>query len=330
MGQECSKTLNRRWERSVIVNDVDERAIELLRGRGWSPGAVLGAGMEGTVVDLSAELVAKIWHGRTREDLAVLMQFSAALSEASLPFATPQVLDLLEDDDLVITIEGKVRGESLRPDQAPPPAVVSAAVAQLVGDVLDGLSHAVVSPGLAVLPILPGDRPFVGSASFPSSLADLVDRRFRAFPDLLRREVADIDSLVARLVETLQGLPEPELVGLIHGDLVPPNIVVQEGAVGGVLDFGFMTTLGDPQFDAAITASIFDMYGPNARASEEILTGDFLDRFGHESQRYGLYRAAYAVITNAYFGSDGLDGHFAWCAQMLSRSGVRAAVLHAS
>jgi aminoglycoside phosphotransferase (APT) family kinase protein len=111
---------------------------------------------------------------------------------------------------------------------------------------------------------------------------------------------------------------------------VPPSILVQNGGVSGVLDFGFMTTLGDPQFDAAITASIFDMYGPSARTSEEILSREFLDRFGQDPQRYGLYRAAYAVITNAYFGTDGLDGHFAWCTQMLTRSDVRAAVLDTS
>jgi hypothetical protein len=162
-----------------MVGAVDERAIKLLRGRGWAPGAVLGAGMEGTVVDLSAEQVAKVWHGRKREDLAVLVEFGAALSKALLPFATPRVVDLLEDDDLVITIERKVQGESLRPDRTTPPAVASADVALLLGDVLDGLSHAVVSPGLAVLPILPGDHSFEGSASFPSSLAGLVDAGFR-------------------------------------------------------------------------------------------------------------------------------------------------------
>jgi len=310
-----------------MVSAVDERAIELLRGRGWAPGAVLGAGMEGTVVDLSVELVAKVWHGRTREDLTALVEFGVALSQASVPFATPRVVDVLEGDDLVITIERKVQGESLRPGGTTPPATASAEVAQLLGDVLAGLSQAVVSPGLAVLPILPGEPSFEGSASFSSSLADLVDRRFRGCPDLLRREVADIDGLVAAVVDGLRNLTEPDPIGLIHGDLVPPNILVQNGGVSGVLDFGFMTTLGDPQFDAAITASIFDMYGPHARASEDILSREFLDRFGQHPQRYGLYRAAYAVITNAYFGTDGLDGHFAWCARMLTRPDIRAAVL---
>lgn len=311
------------------MSTVDNKALEMLRAHGWSPGAVLGAGMEGTVVDLSTERVAKIWHGRTHEDLAATVEFSAALADASLPFPTPQVFDVLEDEGLVITIERKINGEPLRRDYSTPPPVADSEVAHLVGDVLDGLSKAVVSPGLSVLPILPGDHPFPATASFSSSLADLVELRYRTLPDLLRREIADVDRLVTATVEGLRNLPEPDRPGLIHGDLVPPNIVVQKGHVSGVLDFGFMTTVGDPQFDAAITASIFDMYGPNARASEEILNRDFLDRFSHHPQAYGLYRAAYAVITNAYFGDDGRDGHFRWCAQMITRADVRSAVLDA-
>ncbi len=42
---------------------------------------------------------------------------------------------------------------------------------------------------------------------------------------------------------------------------------------------------------------------------------------------YGLYRAAYAVITNSYFGHDGLDGHYAWCVRMLRRPDVAAALV---
>jgi aminoglycoside phosphotransferase (APT) family kinase protein len=33
-----------------------------------------------------------------------------------------------------------------------------------------------------------------------------------------------------------------------------------------VLDFGFLTTAGDPRLDAAITATVMNMYGPHAPA----------------------------------------------------------------
>lgn len=288
---------------------------------------MLGKGVEGTVVDLSPEEVAKIWHGRSRADLDALLRFGQSLGTelGGASFALPRVLELLEDDGLVITIERKVHGQPLRPDRIPAPPVADADAARLLGDALEGLSHMEISPGLTALPILPGDRPFDGA--FTTSLADLVERRFRILPDLLRREVDDIDALVPAIAGGLRKLPS-DPAALIHGDLIPANVLVQDGHVSGVLDFGFLTTVGDPQFDAAITASIFDMYGPNARASEIALSTAFTARFGHDPDRYGLYRAAYAVITNAYFASDGSDGHFAWCAQMLRRPDVRAAVLN--
>ena len=40
------------------------------------------------------------------------------------------------------------------------------------------------------------------------------------------------------------------------------------------------------QFDAAVSASVFDMYGPNARLSEDLLTQNFIKRFSHDG-RYG-------------------------------------------
>lgn len=307
---------------------VDERANGLLRRYGFEAGAVLGAGMEGTVVELSADRVAKIWHGRSRADLEPMVEFGAALGEASIPYATPRVLDLLADDGLIITIERRVHGRPLRPDRLAAPPVASADAARLMGDVLDGLSRSVRSSGLAALPILPGDRPFDWpAASFPASLAELVERRIQVAPGLLRREVEDLDDVVPAIAARLRGLPDSEPVALLHGDLIPANVLIEDGRVSAVLDFGFLTTVGDPQFDAAITASIFDMYGPNARASESLLDQAFQARFGHDPVRYGLYRAAYAVITNAYFSADGSDGHSAWCALMLSRPDVRAAVL---
>jgi hypothetical protein len=308
------------------VTTVDERSTELLRRHGWEPGEVLGSGMEGTVVDVAEEFVAKIWHGRTRHDVIAGLEFSAALGTASMPFATPQVVDLLDDDRLLITIERKVHGKPLRPDRVAAPPAATPDAARLLGEVLDGLANAVLSPGLATLPILPGEQPFVWPGAFAASLAHLVERRFRAFPDLLRREIDGIDAFVKAVHDRLRMLSD-DRVGLVHGDLIPANVLVQNGRVAGVLDFGFMTTVGDPQFDAAITASIFDMYGPNARSSEDLLTEAFLARFGHDHRRYGVYRAAYAMITNAYFSQDGADGHFAWCVRMLRRPDVRAAVL---
>lgn len=304
---------------------VDEQVLTALRLRGFTPGDVLGAGMEGTVVDLSGDHVAKVWHGRSRDDLRALLEFGLALDAAPIPFATAGAVELLDQDGLLVTIERKVRGDQLASASRQDPPTVSEHEAQIIGDALAGLSRA-SDPRLALLPVLPGESPVDPAREFGQSLADLVLHRFTATGGSLRTYVPDIDSIAMSLLRQLRALPPLPRKSLIHGDLIPANILVSDGKVSGVLDFGFLTTIGDPRFDAAIAASIFDMYGDNARSSEEILSARFIDRFGHDDRVYALYRGAYAVITHAVFGADDSDGHFSWCVEMLRRADIRAAI----
>lgn len=231
----------------------------------------------------------------------------------------------MESDCCTVTVEQKVTGRPLRPDALPDAPLVTHEQARLMGDALAGLSRAHAAD-LSALPVLPTEEPLTRSSGFGPSLADLVERRYTARPELLREEIDDIDELATALVRRLRDLPDSDSPGLIHGDLIPANMLIEDGGVAGVVDFGFLTTVGDPQFDAAIAASIVDMYGPNARHTEQVLTSEFCDRFDHDLAAYDLYRAAYAVITNAYFATDSHDGHFQWCAQMLQRDDVRAAI----
>ncbi|WP_193095971.1 aminoglycoside phosphotransferase family protein [Brevibacterium sp. FME17] len=305
---------------------MDQRATALLRQHRWNPGDILGAGMEGTVIELSRDEVAKVWHGRNPTDLHALLSFGSALEQSPIPFRCSRVIAIVEDGDLAVTIEQRVPGRSLRPDALPNAPLVTGDEIRLMGDALAGLSQA-TAVDLNALPILPAEKPFSHTSSFGVSLADLAERRFERRPELLRKEIGDIDALVTELLCRLRDLPESDSKCLIHGDLIPANVLIEDGEVGGVVDFGFLTTVGDPQFDAAIAASSFDMYGPNARQSEQALSAAFSARFGHDAEVYSLYRAAYAVITNAYFAIDGQDGHFLWCAEMLKREDVREAIV---
>lgn len=306
---------------------VDARAIRLLRSQGWQPGALLGSGAEGTVLDLSPNEVAKVWHGRTRTDLDALQRFGSALTAARLPFATPEILQLLEDDEILISIERKMHGQPLAERPHVAPTRVDAEAIRLLGDTLEALSRVAMAPGLDALPILPGERQFDRHHRFSAALADLVERRFHPTAELLRHEVKHVDKLVDAVVARLRALPPTPRAGLLHGDLIPANVLVQDGTVTGVLDFGFLSAPGDPHFGAAITASVFDMYGPHAQWSEDQLSRSFAERFSHDAERYVLDRAAYAVVTHAYFAAEGTDGHFAWCVRMLQRADVATAVL---
>jgi aminoglycoside phosphotransferase (APT) family kinase protein len=193
-------------------------------------------------------------------------------------------------------------------------------------EALTALAAVPGQPGLRGLPILPGEPPLHRFAAFESELAGLVERRVDRFRGPLRAALPDLDALSQGTIATLDALP-PVTPTLVHGDLVAANVLTIGGRATAVLDFGFLSTAGDPAFDAAIAASCFDMYGPRGFEVERELDAAFNAALGHEVHRLAAYRAAYALTTACCFGDDRSEGHFGWCIAMLGRPDVRRAIV---
>ena len=284
-----------------------------LAPHGLRPLAVVGQGMEGVVLSVQDDLVVKVWHHRTDGELAVLQSFYEAVS---LPLRTTRLLDVLRVGDRWASVEPHLAGEPMTRDLRDGDVAA-------VADVLDALAEAPVAPALAALPALPGEPPLDVTTGFDAGLADLVERR--ASP-VLARAVPDLPDVVAAVTDRLRS-GEQAAPALVHGDLIAANLLVDDRRrPAAVLDFGFLTTLGDPAFDAAVTSSVFDMYGDGARRTEARLEQAFTKRRGHDPARLGVYRAAYAVVTATCYSASGSDGHFAWCVAMLGRPDVRRSV----
>lgn len=180
-------------------------------------------------------------------------------------------------------------------------------------------------PAFRTLPMLPDEPPLHPSAPFESELAALVTRRVERFATPLRLAIPHLDEVLAATVAALHGL-RPAAPTLVHGDLIAGNVLTSGTHATAVLDFGFMSTAGDPAFDAALTASFFDMWGPRAREVEHELDRAFMSAFAHDHRRYWIYRAAYALTTACCYATDLSDGHFAWCVNMLDRPEVQASL----
>jgi Ser/Thr protein kinase RdoA (MazF antagonist) len=280
---------------------------------GLTPVEEIGSGMEGVVLRLGDDLVAKVWHAAPREELVVRQEFYADVADA-LPLRTTRILDVVRVADRWATVEPLLHGT---PMSGPPTGEKVGAVA----DVLAALAAVRPTPAMTTLGALPGEPPLDVSTGFETGLATLVRRRASA---VLARAVPDLAELVDVVTEALRSMPSAPPV-LVHGDLIPANILLDEsGRPAAVVDFGFLTTVGDPAFDAAVTASIFDMYGPDARATEARL--DRALAVHHDPARLAVHRAAYAVVTATCFSPAGEDGHFAWCVEMLGRSDLLAAL----
>lgn len=309
------------------VRGDEVQALEVIRRAGLRENGVLGAGVEGVVVDLGAGTVAKVWSSRTREDLELLRTFYDGI-EAARPaprtVALPYIEDLLDVDGTLITVERRLSGEPVwRPDGSSPDLST--------GDIdamIEALATLAAIPGtsaLRALPMLPDEPPLHPSAPFERELDDLVTRRVARFGAELAVAHPDLHGIAFGTSVALQALV-PAAPTLVHGDLIAANVLVSETHPTAVLDFGFLSTAGDPAFDTAITASIYDMWGPQARDVEAQLDGALTAAFGYDRHRLLIYRAAYALITACCFGTDLSDGHFSWCIAMLNRDDVQDAV----
>ncbi|MGW1773994.1 phosphotransferase family protein [Streptomyces sp. NPDC002104] len=293
--------------------------------RGHAAVRRIGAGSEGVVYGLGGGRAAKVWSGRPPAGLALTRQVYADLARHPLPFATPEIFDAEEHGGVLVTYERELPGNPMRADSAHAdyerelPARQSGALLS----VLRALASVPGTEAMRRLTVQGDDRPlWRDHDSFREALAALVHRAAARHGDALAAVVPDFGAGVERTHKALLSLPDAPVTA-IHGDLVPPNIHTDaSGRPVAVLDFGFCTTAGDPAFEAAVTAAVWDMYGPYADEHTAELSRLFAQELGHPPATLTTYRAAYALMTYDLFGLDERDGHFRWCARQLRRNSV--------
>jgi len=287
----------------------------------------LAAGVEGAVYDLGDGRVAKVWRDRRVTELERMQGFYAEVAAAGLHFRTPEFLAIERVNSMSVTYERKLPGQPLQQRLALDDHAIDPAAARCIAEVLRALADVSATPVMRQLAVLDEDQPlWAGADTFRAALMDLLRRRVARFGPVIRSRLPDLDLRYAGLMDRLETLAAcPDTV--IHGDLVPANILVDAQARPlAVLDFGFLTTAGDPRLDAAIAANIMNMYGPHALSITEALTAQVAHDLGYPAQVLLIYQASYAVATANAFTSDGSDGHFAWCISQLRRPDVADAL----
>ena len=299
----------------VIDEAVWGRRLEALGLPGAEP---IGRGVEGVVFRVGAGRVAKVWSTRRAPELELMRAFYADLDAARPAIATPVVEDVLVTDDAVVTVERELPGSAMQHRLGRDAAEVPAWAVDAVVDALRALAAVPATDAMRALPVLGETSPLrTPGDGFTGALRSLVRRRVAVSGEHVRGALPDLDRRVIALDERLAAVdPVPDTV--VHGDLFGGNIHVDPaGRPVALLDFGFMTTAGDPRFDAGVTAAIVNMYGAHAQQVTTMLTTELAARLGHDPAVLVAYRAAYAVVTCTLFGDDEGDGHFAWCVRQL-------------
>jgi aminoglycoside phosphotransferase (APT) family kinase protein len=297
-----------------------EEWLQYFANSGYTDVEPLASGMEGAVYKLGRDLVGKVWARRKPDELMRLRDLYSDLIAADLPFATPMIQEVVAVDSATITIERELHGTPLQEslsaeDIAPRDEAVDCVVGVLYA--LRSVRETACMRELAVLD--ESQSLWSGNRNWSNALISLMERRVQKFGDQLRAHVENFDAKYSRIIEKVAGYTCEHLTA-IHGDLCGVNILVDSTCkTSAVLDFGFLSTAGDPAFDTAIAAAIFNMYGPHARSIADTLTSRFAQEFGHSINLLLLYQAVYAIISSNAYDPLGRDGHFAWCAAILNR-----------
>ena len=297
----------------------DDEAAGFLRS--WDPArpTLLGEGMEGAVYALDASVVAKVWFTRSAPAVRLMKSFYDALSSKTLSFVVPQIVEVREADGHVVSSERRLDGETLEAALRAGRFPLEQAQRTFV-DLLSELAHSGSCPEARDLEVM-DDGPVPDF-----DLAGLASRRAQRFGKVLASAVEDFAGLSAALLARIPEVDSGRRT-VIHGDLVPSNMLVSEGpTVDAVFDWGFFSTEGDPVFEAAVAGALFDMYGDDALDTEMTMYDLISDTLGYSRTDLLVYRAAYSLITANAYDPDGNDGHFAWCAAALNRPDVVAAI----
>ena len=266
--------------------------------------------------------VAKVWASRPRSEVLRLASFYRVLRSTNLPFHTPEIYDVGELSDATFSVERELPGTPLSPDRPGHSPALDPSRLRCIIDVLEALAAVEPTIEMKQLPVLDESTPFPGKETFNDALAHLVTRRVTQVIGESTSATSDVAALTHAVTQRLAVMP-PGPQGLVHGDLIPANILITEnGQVAAVLDFGFFTTIGSPAFDAVVTANIFDMYGPNSAINRHEMERLVDDTFNYPPEALTVYLAAYALATMTLFGSSQRDGHFRWCSEVLQRPNV--------
>lgn len=303
-----------------------EEWLDYFRAAGYASVEPIGGGVEGAVYRIRPGRIAKVWAKRPVEELQMFANFYLELRRRDLPFETPLIEGISLVRGRVVTQERELAGHPLEEDLNAG-EIVSDRTAEIFAFILAALRDIPWFDAALSLPVLDERSPLLGgSASWPRAVSALIDRKFRQYQSLLARDVVDVDELAAQLQSRVGTFSVPPR-GIIHGDLFGGNVLVDEHQqVTGVLDFGFMTCAGDPDFDAAVVALIASQYGPRALETEAKMDLLLTKCLGTDRAKVLTYKAVYALVTSGLFSEDGSDGHYPWCVDILNRSDVREAV----
>lgn len=270
------------------------------------PGAeLIGYGGEARVYRLDAHRAIRILHpGATAESARARARFLAEIAEGArhLPFATPEIQEIVALEGRVAMIETLLPGEPF-----------SRRLETAEGSGRENLLAAHLGAAERIAEIV------LPQADFGDLLADPPVRRktYRAY---LVDRIAETRTAAGSLAPLLdpviaEDMPDCLTGALVHFDLFPGNVMIADGAVSAVIDFGATAMIADPRVDLWAAVAYLDPgISPHARDADRAFAKDWLGERGLADD----YRAARRWIAAYWCFAQDDPKVMAWCRSVLT------------
>jgi aminoglycoside phosphotransferase (APT) family kinase protein len=308
---------------------VDDNWIAYFKKHGYSEASGIAAGMEGAVYSLvPEELVAKVWFTTQHESkLRRLQKFYKRLALSSNRIHTPEIIDLEIVGGTLISKERFLHGIPIQEHLSADTHQADEQAIDALIKILEFLRSVDLFEESRLLAVLDDDIPlWTNVKTWSESVQALISRRIKRFGAQLQRDIPDLEKVIGAIHLFLNSRDKARM-GIIHGDLCAANIMVDKNLHPlSVFDFGFLSTAGDPAFDASIASAVFNMYGTHAQEIDRQVTEAFASSLGYEERVLLAYKAVYAIITSNAYAEDSSDGHYRWCVAILQRKDVRSSL----
>jgi aminoglycoside phosphotransferase (APT) family kinase protein len=301
------------------VNEtVDQVAISVAQEFGESRCVRLGVGAEAAAFALGDTAVLKIYFSAdAAERLGTLREFYGRLAVHDAGFAVPTIVALGQRGGWVYSIETRLAGVPLsnQPNFLGDDRLIDSYLWATLN-----LQKVEVTPEWDHWTMLGEER---RAGDWHAYIRTQLRRKVDELALKLPKDVwARLANSASRLFTHFE-MPFSGQVRLIHGDLHPGNVLIDDGGrVTAVIDFGGFTMFGDAAYDAATACGYFSMYEPNQAETRQKLIDRLLQL--PESPRpdsIATYLRLAALLTCDAYPDDCLPiqdtGHFQWATSIL-------------
>ncbi|MFF2611730.1 phosphotransferase family protein [Kitasatospora sp. NPDC058046] len=244
---------------SSITDDAEQ---QLLAAHELTSSDLIATGTEARVYALGSDRVLKVYADPGQlQALASIADLYEHLDRATVPFSLPEIHSIEQHGTLLAVTETRLPGTPMgKAIDLNTPAAEEIYLAALHN--FGGLR---LTAPLGRRMLLDPDPTTHSGENWTAFLLRLLEQKLPTVLPNLRIDVPAVDSIADRLTARF-AYPYTGPEGVIHGDLYPDNILVVDGKIGAVLDFGTFTLFGDPLYDLAGACAYYRMYDDDRAA----------------------------------------------------------------